>query len=250
MLERDELNTLFTSLVNANFNFDKTAVDVGANLGNHSVYFSKMFNRVVAFEADFRNFRLCELNTENAKNIVCENLALSNEFGYVAILNNDNKNSGKGSISQVRQSGTTEFSIQCITLDSYKFAADEQIGLLKIDVEGAEQQVLEGAKNIIALHRPVVLFEENSLSLQGDKRKSCVDFLCDIGYENFYITHNFATPIIDLGRKHKVVRPVMWIVEILLVTIFGSPNSVLQRINPKKLARKDYSLIVASCEPL
>jgi len=56
----------------------RTCVDVGANIGNHALYFSRFFEKVVALEPDRRAYRLLRFNSESADNIVPLNLGCSN----------------------------------------------------------------------------------------------------------------------------------------------------------------------------
>ena len=55
------------------------AVDIGAYLGNHSVFFSKYFKNVLSFEPNTFSFKLLNLNTENIKNIKSYNFGLSDK---------------------------------------------------------------------------------------------------------------------------------------------------------------------------
>src|SRR5260370_28725319 len=57
---------------------ESVALDLGANIGNHSLYFSDYFERVYCFEPNKRTFKVLALNAELAPNVVCYNYGLSN----------------------------------------------------------------------------------------------------------------------------------------------------------------------------
>ena len=47
----------------------RTLIDVGANIGNHSIFFSKYFKKILSFEPFPLTFSVLKLNTMNIKNI-------------------------------------------------------------------------------------------------------------------------------------------------------------------------------------
>lgn len=54
------------------------ALDIGANIGKHSVFFARFFKRVVSFEPHPRTFKLLDVNAELAEGVVPVRLAASN----------------------------------------------------------------------------------------------------------------------------------------------------------------------------
>ncbi len=56
-------------------------IDIGANIGNHSIYFSDYVKEVHAFEPNPRVFRILEINSEYKKNINCYNYGLGENKG-------------------------------------------------------------------------------------------------------------------------------------------------------------------------
>ena len=57
--------------------FDGIAMDIGANIGNHALYFSDYFRWVHCFEPNPRTFKVLALNAELASNITCFNVGIS-----------------------------------------------------------------------------------------------------------------------------------------------------------------------------
>ena len=79
------------------------------------------------------------------------------------------------------------FTVTVSTLDAE--LAGREPAVVKIDVEGAELQVLEGARETLARARPAVIFEHTDASgLYGGERAAPWDLLDGLGYRVFAIT--------------------------------------------------------------
>ena len=89
-------------------------------------------------------------------------------------------------MSNITQYETQE--VPCITLDSFvKSSAMSQLDAIKIDTEGAEKFVLQGAKNTITKFKPLILLEyDNKNTKQFDyNRGELKNLLMDYGYVKF-----------------------------------------------------------------
>jgi len=77
---------------------------------------------------------------------------------------------------------------------------DQGIAILKIDVEGAEMGVLLGAKNILAIHRPIVLFEFGlgASDVYGTSPEEMFSFFADINYAVYKLEDYLKKPKIPL----------------------------------------------------
>lgn len=135
-----------------NFNF---VLDVGGNLGQYSFFFKNVCNseKVIAFDPFPPMVELFKLNNPD---IEIHQVALSNKrdilrFYDPAALGN---NTGVG---QVHENGNLV--VQAYTLDSYNF---QGVTLIKIDVEGHELEVLEGAVDTLRRCKPSILLEHHS----------------------------------------------------------------------------------------
>lgn len=128
------------------FNF---VLDIGANVGNHSYYFSKICkaNKIIAFEPDPNNGLI--YNNNNPETTLIP-VALSNYIGECYFHNSSPYNSGTGRISS--QGNKVEVS----TLDYFNL---QDITFIKMDVEGEELKVLEGMTNTIESSKPEMLIE-------------------------------------------------------------------------------------------
>ncbi|MCG6658048.1 FkbM family methyltransferase [Halomonas campisalis] len=163
-------------------------LDVGANIGNHSLYLASIVGcRVEAFEP---NQNLCEaLQASIALNaleerVVVHQVGVSEAQGFAHFDHDhvDASNLGGQSL-EVSQSPDE---ITLVSLDQLDLPAP--LRMIKIDVEGMELQVLRGAKNLIERDRPILYVEgktENDFS-------SINNLLKELGYL-FCSTFN-ATP--------------------------------------------------------
>lgn len=147
----------------------KTFVDVGANIGIWSAAMSKHFDNVISFEPSKRNRECLEINLKNISDI--RPYAVGNKQGK-ANFHDAIKNCGDSKITFDNRAGM--YSVDVVTLDDQNI---KDCSLIKIDVQGFELGVIEGAKNIIEKQQPWIIFEINE---DVDK---IVDFLEKRNYE-------------------------------------------------------------------
>jgi FkbM family methyltransferase len=185
--EKQELDLLFSWLHNVDYDFSTTFVDIGANIGNHSLYFSRIFNKIISFEPNPRVFKLLKLNAELSNNIECHELALSDKNG-VARISFNTTNMGGASLNL-----TGQRSVEVVTSKLDDFAINEKIGIIKIDVEGHELNVLHGASETIKKNQPIILFEQHIEDFIEGK-SPVIDLLKIYGYNDF-ITAEFTVKI-------------------------------------------------------
>jgi FkbM family methyltransferase len=197
-----------------------TAVDVGANQGFFSSALAEVAGRVVAFEPnpDYALFARWMLRgrAEVLK------FALSDRSGratfYVPI-------SKEGMVLHLAGSLKGEFpefptvrtyQVQIRSLDSFKLA---NVCFLKVDVEGAEREVVDGARATIARDRPVMVLE--LLSGTHENPHDLTAAICtDFGYDAFVLKGREKLPalptIAALGQNstyntHLITRNVLFL---------------------------------------
>jgi FkbM family methyltransferase len=140
-----------------------TFVDVGANIGLMSIFARQSVGksgRVWAFEANNSTFELLD------KNLALNHFSdvLSFECGLGAKretkLLYDNWEINRGAASTVVQSaGAKAIEISILTLDEVANQHGIIPSMIKIDVEGMEEEVLTGAEHILLTHRPILIVE-------------------------------------------------------------------------------------------
>jgi protein O-GlcNAc transferase len=137
--------------------FPQCAVDVGAHVGNHTLYFSKVLGlKTIAFEPNAATFELLETNVrENGVEDKCRlrRAAVGAAAGRVHAVASAETNSG-----MARVEADTSGDIPLLSLDD-ELKNDVRIDVIKIDVEGWELDVLRGAARVIQQHRPLLYVE-------------------------------------------------------------------------------------------
>lgn len=142
-------------------------IDVGANYGYFSCLWASEHpaNMVIAFEASPRNIPAIQNNITKNKfdgQIKLEAIALGREVGKAHFtLEDHNGQTGWGGLALDQTSASVE--VNADTLDNYVEANNiHDISMLKIDVEGADTWVIQGAKTLIAQKRiKHIIYESN-----------------------------------------------------------------------------------------
>lgn len=147
-----------------------TIYDVGANIGTHTLALAKISPsriRVRSFEVQSKIFyMLCGTVAINGLgNVDCHNVAVGERNMEMINLNlpnySEDYNYGSYEVDDIEKSDNQNMvkmhteDICMITLDSF----NESVDLLKIDVEGMEQKVLDGAKNLFLKSSPICFIE-------------------------------------------------------------------------------------------
>lgn len=150
--------------------------DIGANVGIYSLLFSRYSQLTYAFEPFPRNlsylYRMMKLN--NVHNVVIVPCAVADKNGLSWFQKSQ-------SYAEGRLSSRGEQPVPIISLDSFISESGVAPNLLKIDVEGAELLVLNGAKNYILKAKPIILLETHGDEIKND----CFEFLKKRGYIHF-----------------------------------------------------------------
>ena len=131
-------------------------IDVGAYLGNHSVFFSNYFKTVYSFEPNTFSFKLLKLNTINQQNIKIYNFGLSDK-NQIKNFYSYESNYGGSSVKKNKKIKFTKIKAKFLKFDDLKIK--KKADLIKIDVEGHELNVLKGLKKIINQNNCILQIE-------------------------------------------------------------------------------------------
>jgi len=175
------------------------AVDVGAAIGITSVYFSRLFTNVHAYEPIEENQIRFKTNValNCAKNIQLNSLALSNVSGDGYM--NKYESFGHHSLGEVFESRHTKAKVQISTLD-VEYFQKSNIDLLKLDIEGFEFEALAGAKNLLSNNLINCIIIENSpqiLKRRGIKSNDIFDLITHHGFAVYDISRNRISSFSD-----------------------------------------------------
>jgi FkbM family methyltransferase len=129
------------------------AVDVGAHVGFWSFDMAQRFREVHAFEAAACNYYCLVENVAEFVNVRTYNMAVGNRLGRCKTYADAVRPGNSGSLYvQPDPHGD----IPMVALDEQNLPGCD---FLKIDVEGFELKVLEGARNLIKKHSPIIIME-------------------------------------------------------------------------------------------
>ncbi len=175
-----------------------TVFDVGANVGEISLLFSRFVGtrgKVHSFEASISMFEklktVCQLARRSQ--IILNHKAVADKAGIVKLHVYDDDHSGWNSMANrpLEQYGidikpTHIEEVEAVTIDGYcKENNILQIDLLKIDVEGAEYQVLLGARSMLesqTIRCCVFEFGQTTFDM-GNNPKKIEAYLRQFGYQ-------------------------------------------------------------------
>lgn len=167
------------------------AIDVGANVGLHSIRFSTKFKNVISFEPSSSNFECLKVNVQGYDNIKTFKSALGKEEGELELrLPSSSNNYGAFSFKDFAKSKEDLLKelVPVVKLDEFMLAPS----FIKIDTQGFEVEVVTGGIETIKKHRPVILAEADRKQVQ-----QLHNLLAPIGYKLTWF-----------GSKDKVFSPV------------------------------------------
>ena len=148
---------------------DGLFLDIGANIGSHSLQFKYHFPnvRIWAFELHHENFKVLKYNLKRYEDVKCFNLGVGSRTSVINYNDGHFSNSG---VVKIDSQGNNYNIV--LALDDLNF--DEKVCFIKIDIEGHELSAFEGMENLLVQHSPMIWLED--LNMQG------VNYLKSLGY--------------------------------------------------------------------
>lgn len=136
----------------------KTIIDVGAHVGNHSVFFMNFmeYEEIHAFEPYEGNRQFLEFNLFGRTGTHVHPFALSDKDGSGKMIHHETV-LDHGSVHLVPGD-----EVQVLTLDHYDFT---NVTLIKIDAEGFDVEVIKGGMNMIMRDLPTLVVELNGSAM-------------------------------------------------------------------------------------
>jgi FkbM family methyltransferase len=174
---------------------DKTALDVGMNMGNFAFYMAKFSRAVVGFEPNIDLWP--HLRKFLGDRVRLESAALSDrtgpaEFRYI----DDNTGvatvEARNALTMIARPDRIKTRLVALrTLDSFALTG---IAFIKLDVEGHEEAVLRGAEATLATSRPSVLVESEDRHNPGAPARLASWFSAR-GYDGFFVKSRRLWPV-------------------------------------------------------
>jgi FkbM family methyltransferase len=152
-----------------------TVYDVGANAGFYTLFFSRLvgdMGRVFAFEPCpyVARFLVDHVRMNRVSNVRVIQAAMARQTGLIGM------STDRGfSENQISNDGNSALMVPSLSLDTSSLPAPD---LIKMDVEGAESEILRGAYNTLRKTQPVVF-----VALHGSQqREECPELFREAGY--------------------------------------------------------------------
>jgi len=155
-----------------------TVIDIGAHIGISVLHWAEYFQYIQAYEPMPDHFSCLTENTKHLSHINRFNYAISDQQKILKGAYRTLKNTGSFQLidddyqQPSKKTPRQLYEIKSHKLDEFNF---DSVGLIKIDVEGWELEVLKGAINTINKHRPVLLIEFTG----GNSKKSLHSYNVD-----------------------------------------------------------------------
>ena len=145
-------------------------LDIGANVGHHSLFFSRFAGEIHCFEPNPKLFAklLKKINLNNLENVSIHEFGMGNEEQSLQYYEPVDCNQGTGSFISDHATNTRKGKmLKVVRADDYLGKLNlPKIDLIKIDVEGFEYNVLKGLKASLCKYLPIVIFEFSGNSIR------------------------------------------------------------------------------------
>jgi FkbM family methyltransferase len=204
------------AIIRAHIRPGDTVCDIGAHKGSYLFWLSRWVRhgRVVAFEpqpslADYLRKIIARMHVTN---VTLEQKGVSSFTGQQTFFIPAPNSPGASLVQSVGSSETGQkLTIDVVALDDY-FVAGEKISLIKIDAEGAELAIFQGAARILKDSRPVLVFECESRHLETGSVFDVFSYLGTLGYRGQFLQNGALRPLaeFDPAVHQKQSGPRFW----------------------------------------
>ncbi len=199
-MQKGEKGTL--SFIRDNLGEGQVFVDVGAYVGFFSIFASKIVGKngkVLAFEPNPQAHKILleNIKINRCDNISAFNIALGSREGFAFLDIPKGKSKSEATVLNVEKG----VKVAVKPLDNILKGIDiKRVDMVKIDVEGWENEVLKGMKETLMKYRPILIVEKGPLFLLG------YDYLMNLGYRpfRFKVNKNFPSQIVEVKDYDEV----------------------------------------------
>ena len=199
-----------------------TALDIGCSIGIYAAEMARYAGKVIAFEA---NPAVAQFARAVApRNVEVVNVALSSAPGRATL--KIPRNPGGATVDELAtiepgnplHASDSDTEVEMKRLDDMGIA---NCSFIKIDVEGHEEAVLDGAADLIAAQRPVLMIELDESLNKGALARLAARYAA-LNYRAFFLSHGKLRPVSEfdparhqnaanLRPRHKLPRGVEYI---------------------------------------
>jgi len=178
----DHFEPKTTTFVERVINDNDIVVDIGAHIGIHTIHFAKRAKLVIALEPEPQNFSLLKKNIKlnKVRNVITLPIALSDKNGYSYLFVSTSSGAHTLEIDhgvKLNVKFIDKIHIKTMTFDTLiRDLGIDKVDIVKIDVEGHEDKVLQGMKETLKNNPPRIIIVET------DKDSSIIGELKNYGY--------------------------------------------------------------------
>ena len=185
----------------------RAAIDVGANVGIYTGRLAQLCKKVHAFEpipwlAD-------DVASKSPTNVVLHRIALSNRTGRAELRVPTRAGVEEHGLTTMEERNPLEtrddIRIVSCAVDRIDNVISEPVGFIKVDVEGHELAVLEGAIETIRANRPVLIIESERAHHPGAP-ENVFALMRQEGYVGLYLRHGVPHAIEKSQPQGKVTN--------------------------------------------
>lgn len=197
LYEREELDCL-SALVRQHALSGGTCLDIGANIGNHAVIWSRIFENVICFEPNpyMGAVLRANLTLNNCTNVRVVDAGLGSEDAQLPFSFHEDGNDGTGTFAIGAGERTLPVRHGDLIVQELGIPPGA-VSFVKCDVEGFEHIVFQGLRNMIERDKPVIAFESNSAQLGAQSWS----VLRELGYDRLYALRHTAQEAAPLMRE-------------------------------------------------
>jgi FkbM family methyltransferase len=175
-------------------------LDIGAHFGYFTLLASELVGEngnVLSFEPTSKSYRLLEMNIASLKNVKAQQKAISNSIEPIIFYEFPNLHSeyNTSDITQFENetwytnSKPTKVEVETTTIDTITKDGLFNPQIIKIDVEGAEYNVISGGHTFFKTHSPLIVMEYLEPNRKNETHKKALNLLLSLGYNSYIITN-------------------------------------------------------------
>lgn len=224
-----------------------TALDIGANIGNHSIFFAELFEKVIAFEPNPKTYAVLKINTGHLKNVVCLMIGASSRKATLNFSVNELNMGGSTIVSEdtiTDQNNFSQIKIEVWPIDQIDEIRDEKVGLVKIDVEGHEIDVIRGMSDTLRRNKPIIAFEQEAKEII-DGSSVALKELKNVGYNYFYAIECRKSIVSNILPSFLRIP-----LQLLEIVMLGDVRDTAELYEVKYLDKRQYKMLIASMHPI